>query len=472
MSQSGDKPIARSGRFTEDVAQEVISFTQSVSFDKRLWKEDIQGSLAHAKMLAKIGILSEEEYNQITKAFDEITEEIKEGSFIWKEQLEDVHMNIEARLTQKTRVGAKLHTARSRNDQISLDMRLWLKNTAFNIVKYIKQLQAALLELAIRYRHVIIPGYTHLQRAQAIPFGWHMLAYVEMLERDLGRFLDGLKRCNVCPLGSGAIAGTTIPVDREFVARELGFVDENGTPLLTQNSLDAVSDRDFIIEFVNAAAITMIHLSRLAEDLVLWSSSEFQFIRLSDAYTTGSSLMPQKRNPDVAELIRGKAARVIGNLVALLTLMKGLPMSYNRDLQEDKEQLFDTVDTLGPSLQIMAKMLKELQVNEEKCAQAVEDPNLYVTDIVDRLVMQGVPFREAHYLVGKLVAMAETMGVNLTQLPDAKWKEVDHRLDPTWKSYLNPYRSLQARRSIGVPSFEELERQINKWQEKLRDVDL
>ena len=339
-------PVSRSGRFASGPSADVTRFSESVSFDWRLWRQDICGSVAHARMLRRIGLLSRSECTAIERGLKQIGREIDSGTFHWKAELEDVHMNIEAELTRRVPAGAKLHTARSRNDQVALDMRLWLREEILALQNELCSLQRSLLGLGGGNSEVLIPGYTHLQRAQPVYFSHHLLAYVEMLERDRLRLSDCLERTNVCPLGSGAIAGSTLPLDREFVAKQLGFVDHKGRPRVTQNSMDAVSDRDFVIEFCAVAALLAVHLSRLAEDVILWSSAEFNFIRLADAYTTGSSLMPQKKNPDVAELTRGKAGRVIGNLVALLALLKGLPMTYNRDLQEDKGRLFDTADTV------------------------------------------------------------------------------------------------------------------------------
>src|SRR5213594_2060937 len=388
-------PVSRSGRFLGDLSAEVARFTESVSFDWRLWRHDILGSIAHATMLRKIGVLSKEEQMAIVKGLDEIGQEIAEGRFQWRPELEDVHMNIEAELTRRVPAGAKLHTARSRNDQVALDMRMWLRDEIFELAREIALLQGALVQLGERNAQVLIPGYTHLQRAQPVYFAHHLLAYVEMLERDNSRLKDCFRRVNICPLGSGAIAGSTLPLDRALVARLLDFVDVRGKPRLTQNSMDAVSDRDFAVEFCHVAALLAVHLSRLAEDVILWASAEFNFIIIADAYTTGSSLMPQKKNPDIAELTRGKAARVIGNLVSLLTLLKGLPMTYNRDLQEDKERLFDTADTARATVRLMAAMLENTRVHASSCNAAASDPALLATDLADYLVRKGMPFRQA-----------------------------------------------------------------------------
>ncbi|MGP8022083.1 MAG: argininosuccinate lyase, partial [Limisphaerales bacterium] len=408
-------PVSRSGRFAGGPAADVAQFTQSVSFDQRLWRHDILGSLVHADMLQKIGVLSRAERNAIVHGLKTLAREIEQGRFRWKAGLEDVHMNIEAELTRRVPAGAKLHTARSRNDQVALDVRLWLRDEIVLLLGEIADLQRTLVSLGEKNAGVLIPGYTHLQRAQPVYLAHHLLAYVEMLERDCERLWDCHSRVNVCPLGSGAIAGSTLPLNREFVARLLGFVDAGGRPQLTQNSMDAVGDRDFAVEFCAAAALLAVHFSRLAEDLILWTSAEFNFIKIADAYTTGSSLMPQKKNPDIAELARGKSGRVIGNLVALLTLLKGLPMTYNRDLQEDKERLFDTADTVRATTRLMAAMLRNTRVNRAACETAAGDPALLATDLADYLVRKGMPFRQAHHVVGAVVALAEKAGKPLNR---------------------------------------------------------
>jgi argininosuccinate lyase len=381
-------PVSRSGRFTGGPAADVVQFTESISFDWRLWRHDILGSMAHAKMLQKIGVLAKKELHAIIRGLDAIGKEIAAGKFKWKSELEDVHMNIEAELTKRVPAGAKLHTARSRNDQVALDIRLWLRDEIVALLGEIASLQRTLVSLGKKNSDVLIPGYTHLQRAQPVYLAHHLLAYVEMLERDCERLWDCHSRMNVCPLGSGAIAGSLLPLDRVLVAKLLGFVDANGKPRLTQNSMDAVSDRDFAVEFCAAAALLAVHISRLAEDLIIWASTEFSFIKIADAYTTGSSFMPQKKNPDVAELARGKTGRVIGNLMSLLTLLKGLPMTYNRDLQEDKERLFDTADTVRATTRLMAAMLQNTKINRAACAAAASDPALLATDFVDYLFQQ------------------------------------------------------------------------------------
>src|SRR5450755_3757786 len=413
---SKKSPVSRSGRFTGGPAAAVAQFTESVSFDWRLWRHDILGSMAHAEMLHKIGVLKKNEMHALVRGLNKIGLEIRSGKFKWKPELEDVHMNIEAELTRRVPAGAKLHTARSRNDQVALDMRLWLRDEIILLLGEIADLQRALVSLGEKNVDVIIPGYTHLQRAQPVYLAHHLLAYVEMLERDSERLWDCHSRVNVCPLGSGAIAGSTLPLKRELVAKLLGFVDAGGKVQLTQNSMDAVSDRDFAVEFCAAGALLAVHISRLAEDAILWAGAEFNFIKIADAYTTGSSLMPQKKNPDIAELTRGKTGRVFGNLMALLTLLKGLPMTYNRDLQEDKERLFDTADTVRATTRLMAAMLNNTKVNKAACAAAASDPALLATDLADHLVWKGMPFRQAHHVVGAVVAMAENLGKPLNQL--------------------------------------------------------
>lgn len=461
-------PVARSGRFTSGPAADVAAFTESVSFDWRLWRHDLLGSMAHATMLAQIGVLSRAEHQAIIRGLETIGKDIAAGRFRWRPDLEDVHMNLEAELTRRTPAGAKLHTGRSRNDQVALDLRLWLRDELLEIDRELIGLMRALLGLAERNLEVVIPGYTHLQRAQPVPFAHHLLAYVEMLARDRERTRDCFGRVNVCPLGSGALAGSTLPLDRGLVARLLGFVDTKGRPRLSQNSMDAVSDRDFALEAAAVGALIAVHLSRLAEDLVLWSAAEFGFVRIADQYTTGSSLMPQKRNPDVAELTRGKSGRVIGNLVALLTLLKGLPLTYNRDLQEDKERLFDTVDTVRACLRLLAAMLEHTAVNAAACRAAAADPQLLATDLADQLVRQGCPFREAHHRVGAAVALAEKLGRPLDQLTAADLERIGIKLRVKPDAIFNVSQALRRRELPGAPGPKELRRQLARWQKELR----
>jgi argininosuccinate lyase len=460
-------PVSRSGRFAGGLDSEVARFTESVSFDWRLWQHDIVGSIAHATMLQRIGVLSRAEFEAIVGGLERIGDEIESGKFGWRPELEDVHMNIEAELTRRVPAGAKLHTARSRNDQVALDMRLWLRDEILDLGTELKGLLQALVELGAKNADVIIPGYTHLQRAQPVYLAHHLLAYAEMFDRDSQRLVDSFARVNVCPLGSGAIAGSTLPLDREFVARALGFVDTKGKPVVTQNSMDAVSDRDFVVEFCAAGALIAVHLSRLAEDVILWASSEFGFIEIADAYTTGSSLMPQKKNPDIAELTRGKAGRVFGNLVAVLTLLKGLPMTYNRDLQEDKERLFDTADTVRASVRLMTAMLKHTSVNKKTCAAAASDPALLATDLADYLVRKGMPFRQAHRVVGAVVALAERLNKPLNALTLDEMRSVEKTFDHNALKVFDLRRALSQRNLIGAPGTNEVRKQLARWRKLL-----
>jgi argininosuccinate lyase len=460
-------PVSRSGRFARGPGADMAHFTESISFDWRLWQQDILGSLAHAGMLRKIGVLTRAEHSAIARGLNAIGREIVAGKFRWKPGLEDVHMNIEAELTRRVPAGAKLHTGRSRNDQVALDVRMWLREQIAGLSTHIGTLQRALLALDQKHPGVVIPGYTHLQRAQPVYLAHHLLAYVEMFARDNDRLADCFFRVNICPLGSGALAGSTLSLDREFVAKELGFVDSKGKPRLTQNSMDAVSDRDFAVEFCAAAALLAVHLSRLAEDLILWASAEFNFIKIADAYTTGSSLMPQKKNPDVAELIRGKSGRVIGNLVALLTLLKGLPMTYNRDLQEDKERLFDTADTVLASVQLMAAMLLNTKVNRAACAAAANDPALLATDLADYLVRKQMPFRQAHHVVGSAVALAEKSGKPLNKLSLAELQSVDKTFGRDALGVFDLKRAMARRNITGAPGTKEVAKQLARWKKLL-----
>ena len=439
-----------------------------MSFDRRLALYDITGSIAHARMLEHIGILKTGERDAIIDGLNAIAREIEKGRFKWRTELEDVHMNIESALTEHVPAGAKLHTGRSRNDQVALDTRLWLCDEICELANETHDLQLALTELGETYADVVIPGYTHLQRAQPVPLAHHLLAYVEMFERDYERLIQCLERVNVCPLGSGAIAGSTLPLDREFVARELGFVDARGKPMLTQNSMDAVADRDYIVEFCSVSALLAVHQSRLCEDMILWSSAEFGFIEIGDAYTTGSTLMPQKKNPDICELVRGKTGRVVGNLVALLTMLKGLPLTYNSDMQEDKERLFDTCDTVRATVRILAAMLRDTEVNPRACAKAASDPKLLATDLVDWLVEQGMPFRKAHHVVGSMVVRAEKLGKPLNRLTAAELRKVDKRLTADALKVFNLKTALDRRTAIGSPGTLELKRRLAHWHRQLR----
>jgi argininosuccinate lyase len=423
-----------------------------------LWRHDIEGSIAHSAALEKAGLISPEERSRIVDGLREIGAEIEQGRFEFKRELEDIHMNIEAELTRRIGdPGAKLHTARSRNDQVALDLRLYLREESEELIGGLRDLQRALVELAERHAEVVIPGYTHLQRAQPVYFAHHLLAYVEMFARDAERLLDCRKRINVLPLGSGAIAGSTILLDRELVARLLDF------PAVTQNSMDAVSDRDFAVELLSALALIAMHLSRLSEDVILWASSEFKFISISDAFTTGSSLMPQKKNPDVAELTRGKSGRVYGNLVCLLTTLKGLPMTYNRDMQEDKEPVFDSIDTVKAALAIFAAMLGGVRANPEACARAVSDPNLLATDLADYLVNRAVPFRQAHEVIGKAVALCAERRCELPDLTLADYRALSPAFGADVFAVLTVEKSMGARQAVGAPSPQNVAAQLARW---------
>ena len=393
-------------------------YTVSIDYDRRLYKQDIAGSIAHAKMLAKQGIISQEDAAQITQGLQTIETEIRDDKFPWDPALEDLHMNIESRL--HTLIGAtagRLHTARSRNDQVAVDLRLYTKTTIVELVKGLRGVQRALIDLAGRHQDVVMPGYTHLQRAQPVLFAHHMLAYFEMFQRDIGRFQDCHQRTDVMPLGSGALAGVAYQTDREFLAVELGFSK------ISANSMDAVSDRDFVVEFLAAASVCMMHFSRMSEELVLWSSGEFGFIRLSDDFTTGSSIMPQKRNPDFAELARGKTGRVYGDLIGLLTTLKGLPLTYNRDLQEDKEGFFDAADTLTTTLDVFQGMLPGMKLNEERVSSLAGESQMLATDLADYLVGKGMPFREAHGIMRELSHHCDNWGIGLQDLPLVEYQK-------------------------------------------------
>lgn len=443
------------GRFSAGPAEAVKAFTESVSYDWRLYQHDIAGSIAHAKGLARVGLLTRAEAAQIERGLRAIEREIDAGKFKWDPACEDVHMNVEAALVRKIgAAGKKLHTARSRNDQVATDLRLWVRHAAvFEVRGAIGGLMKSLVTLADRNADVIVPGYTHTQRAQPVLFAHHLLAYCEMLERDAHRFVMAGGR-GESPLGSGAIAGSTLKLNRDYTAKLLGF------GMVTQNSMDAVSDRDFVVEFLSAAAICGMHLSRLAEDLILWSTAEFGFITIGDAYTTGSSLMPQKKNPDVAELVRGKTGRLYGNLMAVLTLMKGLPLTYNRDMQEDKPPLFDSADTLLASLRVMADMLRHTKVNRARCEAAASDPMLLATDLLDFLVKKGMPFRDAHHAVGTLIAEVERTNIPLPKLAAKQY-------GPAAGKVFNVRRALSARTAIGAPAPRNVTSQISRWKKLL-----
>ena len=461
---------AGKGRFQGKADPVAEAFGRSVHFDQRLARHDLEGSRAHAAVLAKAGILRRKEVAAIRKGLDRIEREIVQGKFRWKDSLEDVHMNIEAALTARVPAGAKLHTGRSRNDQIATDMRLWLRETIQSDVAAVTSLQKALVGLGMRYKEVILPGYTHLQRGQPVLLAHHLLAYVEMLERDKGRLADASRRADVLPLGSGALAGSTLKLNRELARKLLRFRETSA------NSMDAVADRDFLVEYLAAVALGGVHLSRLAEDLILFSTSEFGFLRFGEAFTTGSSLMPQKRNPDVAELVRGKSGRLCGHLVALLTILKGLPLTYNRDLQEDKEAVFDAADTWKNSLEVMARAVSSIEVDAGACLYAASAPELLATDVADALVQSGMPFRRAHQVVGAAVRAAEERGTRIDRLEERDWNGLTDR---DWKAVVavlhgsSPSarlrRALQSREGVsGAPSPSGIQAELRRWVQRLK----
>ena len=455
MSQLEHKSQAWSALFSEPMSDLVKRYTASVDFDKRLWRADIQGSLAHAGMLAAQGIIASEDLAAIQRGMAQIAGEIEAGRFDWKLDLEDVHLNIEARLTQLVGdAGKRLHTGRSRNDQVATDVRLWLRDEIDLIAALLVDLQQALLDLAERNVDAILPGFTHLQVAQPVSFGHHMLAYVEMFARDAERMADVRRRVNRLPLGAAALAGTSYPRDREAVAKALGMEG------VCQNSLDAVSDRDFAIEFSAAATLAMVHISRLSEELVLWSSQTFGFIRIADRFTTGSSIMPQKKNPDVPELARGKTGRVVGHLVGLVTLMKGQPLAYNKDNQEDKEPLFDTVDTLKDTLRIFAEMMAGITVNRDAMEAAARKGFATATDLADYLVKKGLPFRDAHEIVAHAVKSAQQQGCDLSELPLPALQQFHAAIGQDVYDVLSLRGSVEARRVVGGTATEQVRRAI------------
>ena len=453
----------RKGRFQQSLSEVARRYSESASFDRQLYRHDIAGSIAHVTALVKAGIVSAAEQKQIEAGLREIEKELDSGKFQWDASLEDVHMNIESALTKKIgETGAKLHTARSRNDQIALDLRLYVKDQINRTSSQIKKLQTSLLDLAEKNVDVIMPGYTHLQRAQPILFAHYLLGQVEAFARDVERLNNCLERTDVLPLGSGALAGSTIVLDRALIARELGFAR------VSQNSLDAVSDRDFVCEFLFCLAMIGMHLSRVSEDLIIWSTIEFDFVEFSEGFSTGSSLMPQKKNPDMAELTRGKIGRLYGNLISILTTLKALPSSYNRDLQEDKEALFDSVDTISAALELCSAMLPELKINRERMEEAASDPNLFATDLAEYLVGKGMAFREAHEIVGKLVANAIDKGTKLNAIAPADLKKLSPLFGVDIADVFDVRRSLAARRAIGAPSPENVKAQIKSWRNQLR----
>ena len=461
------KQVTWGGRFSSGPSALMQRFSESVSFDRRLAPFDIAGSKAHAAMLAKVGILTRRERDAIHRGLDGLAREVAAGKFRWRTDLEDVHMNLEQALTARVPAAAKLHTARSRNDQVATDVRLYIKAACAEVDAALVAALRALVRQARRQADVLIPGYTHLQRAQPVSVAHHLLAFAEMLGRDRARFAAVADAANWCPLGSGAIAGTTLPIDREFAARQLGFVDARGRARVTRNSMDAVADRDVATEFTFAAALCATHLSRLAEDLILWSTAEFGFARMPDAFSTGSSLMPQKRNPDSLELIRGKAARAVGSLNHLLGLTKGLPLTYNRDLQDDKVPLFDAHDQIVLSLEVATGTVAGMTFNRARCAAAVADPALLATDLADWLVRKGMPFRHAHHAVGRLVAVAEQLGLPLNQVPDKSAVAADPAFKGDWRKVFDLRRALAARENTGMPGPREVARAIARWEREL-----
>jgi argininosuccinate lyase len=459
-----DKPWA--GRFTAPTDAFVEVFTASVGFDKRLYKHDIAGSIAHARMLSHVGVLSEDERDAIIGGLKEIEQDIERGEFAWSTTLEDVHMNIEARLTDRIgNVGKKLHTGRSRNDQVATDIRLYLRDEVKEIRSLLVGLIEGLLVLAEQEAKTIMPGFTHLQTAQPVTFGHHMLAWVEMLMRDLARLKDTCQRINVMPLGSAALAGTTYPIDREFTAKELGF------DAVADNSLDAVSDRDFAIELVSNASLLMMHLSRFSEELILWSSAQFDFVDLGDSFCTGSSIMPQKKNPDVPELVRGKTGRIYGHLVSLLTLMKGQPLAYNKDNQEDKEPLFDTIDNLKGCLKLYADMMPQITVKRDNMYEAARRGFSTATDLADYLVRKGVPFRDAHEIVGKAVRHGVDSGKDLSEMSLAELQGFSKTIEQDVFQVLTLEGSVAARNHRGGTAPEQVLGAVARVRSRLEQLN-
>ncbi|MCW5653829.1 argininosuccinate lyase [Hydrogenophaga sp.] len=479
-NQLDKKSEAWSALFSEPMSDLVKRYTASVFFDKRLWQADIEGSLAHAGMLAAQGIITAADLEAIERGMAQIRAEIEDGSFEWKLDLEDVHLNIEARLTQLVGdAGKRLHTGRSRNDQVATDVRLWLRGEIDLIVPLLEELQTALVDVAEQNIDVILPGFTHLQVAQPVSFAHHLLAYVEMFSRDAERFADVRRRTNRLPLGSAALAGTTYPLDRALVARKLGMVDAQGEPQICQNSLDGVSDRDFAIEFTAAASLCMVHISRLSEELILWMSQNFGFVKIADRFTTGSSIMPQKKNPDVPELARGKTGRVVGHLMGLITLMKGQPLAYNKDNQEDKEPLFDTVDTLKDTLRIFVEMVGGqpdaatgaksggITVNAQAMEAAAQKGYATATDLADYLVKKGLPFRDAHETVAHAVKAASSHNCDLSELPLTVLQSFNPSIEKDVYEALSLRGSLNARNTLGGTAPAQVRAQIARHRSRL-----
>jgi len=455
------------GRFGAGPAELMQRFSESVSVDRRLAPFDIAGSNAHAAMLARQGLLTKREFSRISAGLDRILSQIQRGAFRWDPALEDVHMNLERALTRRVPEAAKLHTARSRNDQVATDMRLFLKHACTLLRDKVLSLERAVLAAAEAGGGVLIPGYTHLQRAQPVPLAHHLLAWLEMLERDRERLGVVFSHANWCPLGAGALAGTTLPIDREYAARLLGFTNAAGRPQVAQNSMDAVADRDVHIEFSCACALAGIHFSRIAEDLILWSSAEFGYVELPDAFCTGSSLMPQKKNADACELVRGKSARLQGGLHTLLALTKGLPLTYNRDLQEDKLPVFDALDQTALCAEVLSGVIAGMIPNRGRCAAAAGDPLLLATDVADYLVLRGVAFREAHHAVGRLVALAQRQAVPLNTLSFEQVRKVHAGFGPDWADVFDLDRALAKRKGTGMPGTAQVSRQVRRWKRLL-----
>jgi argininosuccinate lyase len=458
------KPWA--GRFKGSTSKSVERFTESISFDHRLWKYDIEGSIAHAKMLGRQAIISQEDSAKIVEGLRVLAQEIESGKFRFREDLEDIHMNIESALIRKIgEAGGKLHTGRSRNDQIALDLRLYLREETKKILTLVKDFQQTLLKIAAKHLDSVMPGYTHLQRAQPVLLSHHLLAYVEMFQRDKDRLQDAYKRINILPLGASALAGTTFPIDRDYVAELLSFDD------VSKNSIDTVSDRDFVLEFLSDAAVLVMHLSRLAEELILWSTEEFGYVELPEAFTTGSSAMPQKKNPDVVELIRGKTGRVYGNLFSLLTIMKGLPLSYNRDLQEDKPPLFDTVDTVKSCLAVLNEMLPGVTFHVARLREAAKEGYSTATDVAEYLVRKGLPFRKAHEVTGRIVLYCSGKKKRLEDLTLTELKKFSSLISEDIYTVVSPEESVRRKKSMGSTSPEEVRRQMKRLMRRLGDTE-
>ena len=452
------------GRFAQKTDRSVEKFTASIDVDKRLYPYDIEGSIAHCRMLANAMIITDDEASTLIQGLGKIKRELDHDDFQFDETLEDIHMHIETRLVEEVgKVALKLHTARSRNDQVALDLRLFLRNETSQTISGLRRLQKVLVDLAEMHIKVVMPGYTHLQRAQPVLFSHHLMAYYEMLKRDVERFRDSLKRINVLPLGTAALAGTTYPIDRQYTAELLGFTQ------VSANSIDTVSDRDYIIEFLSCASLCMLHLSRLAEELILWTSSEFQFIELPDAFATGSSIMPQKKNPDVPELVRGKSGRVIGNLMAMLSVMKSLPLSYNRDLQEDKALLFDAVDTLQACIDIFARMLPKIKINAGVMQQATAKGYLNATDMADYLANKGMPFREAHHCVGRAVSHALQNNKELHELSLDELRDFSKLITKDIFDILSTRAMIDRRKSVGGTATENVVAAIASAKQELAE---